>query len=84
VGRGLQGDLDRVVPPEQAEAMAEALEARGVPDALVRFEDEEHGFRRAENVVRALEAELSFFGQVFGFEAADELEPVEVRHLHRR
>jgi dipeptidyl aminopeptidase/acylaminoacyl peptidase len=62
-----QGLEDRVVPPEQAEAMAAALAARGIPHALVTFPDEGHGFRRAENVQRALEAELWFYGRVLGF-----------------
>jgi dipeptidyl aminopeptidase/acylaminoacyl peptidase len=77
----LQGELDRVVPPAQAEAMVAALDARGIPHAYVRFEDEDHGFRKAENIIRALECELSFFGQVFAFEPADDLDPVPVRHL---
>ncbi|MEX2628014.1 MAG: S9 family peptidase, partial [Ilumatobacteraceae bacterium] len=75
----LQGALDRVVPPAQAEAMVAALAARGVPHAYVLFDDEDHGFRKAGNLIRALESELSFFGQVFGFDPADDLDPVEVR-----
>jgi dipeptidyl aminopeptidase/acylaminoacyl peptidase len=62
-----QGLDDRVVPPAQAEAMAAALAARGVPHAIVTFPGEGHGFRRAENVRRALEAELWFYGRVLGF-----------------
>jgi dipeptidyl aminopeptidase/acylaminoacyl peptidase len=62
-----QGGEDRVVPPAQAEAMAAVLARRGVPHALVAFPDEGHGFRRAENVRRALEAELWFYGRVLGF-----------------
>jgi dipeptidyl aminopeptidase/acylaminoacyl peptidase len=77
----LQGQLDRVVPPEQAEAMVAALDRRGIPHAYVLFDDEDHGFRKADNLIRSLEAELSFFGQVFGFDPADDLEPVTVRHL---
>ncbi len=72
-----QGLEDEVVPPAQAEAMVEALAAKGVPHAYVAFEGEQHGFRRAANIVRALEAELWFYGRVFGFEPADEIEPVE-------
>lgn len=64
----LQGSEDAVVPPAQAEAFAEALHRKGILHALVVFEGEQHGFRRAENVARALEAELSFYGQVWGFE----------------
>jgi dipeptidyl aminopeptidase/acylaminoacyl peptidase len=62
-----QGLEDRVVPPAQAEAMAAALAARGVPHASVTFAGEGHGFRRAENVRRALEAELWFYGRILGF-----------------
>ena len=62
-----QGAEDRVVPPAQAEAMAAALASRGVAHALVRFEGEGHGFRRAENIRAALESELCFYGEVLGF-----------------
>ncbi len=72
----LQGLDDEVVPPRQAEMMVEVLERKGVPHAYLAFEGEGHGFRRQENVRRSLEATLSFVGQVFGFRAADELEPV--------
>ncbi len=71
-----QGAEDRIVPPNQAEAMVEALRARGVPVAYLLFDGEQHGFRRAGNIVRALEAELSFYGQVLGFEPAGVIEPV--------
>jgi dipeptidyl aminopeptidase/acylaminoacyl peptidase len=60
-----QGSEDPVVPPNQAEVMVEALRARGVPVAYVVFEGEAHGFRRAENVSAALEAELAFYLDVF-------------------
>ncbi|MFJ6654437.1 prolyl oligopeptidase family serine peptidase [Microbacterium sp. NPDC091313] len=63
----LQGSEDRVVPPAQAEAIRDALAARGVPHAYVLYEGEGHGFRRAETVVHALESELAFLGEVFGF-----------------
>ena len=64
----LQGAEDEVVPPSQSEAIRDALAARGVPHAYVLYEGEGHGFRRAETVVHALESELAFLGQVFGFE----------------
>ncbi|ALJ21022.1 prolyl oligopeptidase family serine peptidase [Microbacterium sp. No. 7] len=64
----LQGDEDAVVPPSQAEAIRDALAARGVPHAYVLYAGEGHGFRRAETIVHALESELAFLGQVFGFE----------------
>ena len=72
----LQGLEDAVVPPSQAEQMVEALERSGVPHAYLAFEGEQHGFRRSETIVRALEAELSFYGQVLGFEPAGELQEV--------
>ena len=71
-----QGAEDRIVPPNQAESMVEALRAKGVPVAYLLFEGEQHGFRQAANIVRALEAELSFYGQVLGFEPAGGIEPV--------
>jgi dipeptidyl aminopeptidase/acylaminoacyl peptidase len=77
----LQGSEDEVVPPAQAEMMVEALEGKGLPYAYVLFEGEQHGFRKAENIVRAAEAELSFFAQIFGIRLGDRIEPVEVHNL---
>jgi dipeptidyl aminopeptidase/acylaminoacyl peptidase len=76
-----QGLDDKVVPPNQAESMVESLRARGVPAAYVAFAGEGHGFRSEGAIVRALEAELSFYGQVFGFEPAGDLEPVTIENL---
>jgi dipeptidyl aminopeptidase/acylaminoacyl peptidase len=72
----LQGGEDRVVPPAQAEEIVAALAERGLPHAYVLFPDEGHGFRKPGNRRRALEAELSFYAQVFGFSLADAIEPV--------
>lgn len=74
----LQGLDDRVVPPEQAEMMASALRDRGIPVAHLTFPGEGHGFRSAANQVAALEAELSFYGQVFGFVPAGDVAPVRL------
>jgi dipeptidyl aminopeptidase/acylaminoacyl peptidase len=74
----LQGLEDEVVPPSQAEAIVAALAAKGVPHAYLPFEGEQHGFRRAENVIRALTAELSFYGQVFGFVPDGDVPPVAI------
>ena len=63
----LQGLDDPVVPPAQAESIAADLAAHGIPYAYITFEGESHGFRKAENIVASLEAELSFYGQVMGF-----------------
>jgi dipeptidyl aminopeptidase/acylaminoacyl peptidase len=74
----LQGLDDPVVPPNQSEMVVAALRAKGVPVAYVPFEGEQHGFRRAENIRRALDAELSFYAQVLGFDLPEEegIEPV--------
>jgi dipeptidyl aminopeptidase/acylaminoacyl peptidase len=63
----LQGLDDPVVPPAQAEAIARDLAAHGVPYAYIPFEGESHGFRKAETIIAALEAELAFYGQIMGF-----------------
>jgi len=65
-----QGSDDKVVPPEQAAVIAEALRARGIPCIHIEYEGEGHGFRKAGNVIRSLETELAFYGDVFGFEPA--------------
>lgn len=77
----LQGSEDKVVPPNQAEAMVAALDEKKIPVAYVLFEGEGHGFRKAENVCRALESELGFYGRVFGFEPADALPKLQIRNL---
>jgi dipeptidyl aminopeptidase/acylaminoacyl peptidase len=79
----LQGDEDEIVPPSQAELIVEALEENGVPHAYLVFHGEQHGFRKAESIVRALRAELAFYGAVLGFRPVDDLPPLEVRHLDR-
>ncbi len=79
----LQGLDDEVVPPEQAEDMVAALVANQIPHAYLPFPGEGHGFRMAEHIRRAQEAELSFYAQVFGFEPADDMEPVEIAFADR-
>ncbi len=66
---------DKVVPPNQSRSVADALRDRGVPVAHLEFEGEAHGFRRAESNVRTHQAELAFFGKVFGFRPADDFPP---------
>jgi dipeptidyl aminopeptidase/acylaminoacyl peptidase len=63
----LQGRLDRVVPPNQAEAMAAAVRAKGLPVELVWFDEEGHGFRRADSIIATARASLAFLGRVHGF-----------------
>ncbi|MEX1294877.1 MAG: S9 family peptidase [Candidatus Limnocylindrales bacterium] len=77
----MQGADDKVVPPSQAEGIVRALQRNGLPHAYILFEGEGHGFREATNQRRALEAELSFYSQVFGFELADDFAPLEVSGL---
>ena len=72
-----QGLEDEVVPPNQAEMIINALAAKGVPHAYLPFAGEQHGFRIAANIVRAVEAELWFYGRVFGFTPADVIAPVD-------
>ncbi len=71
-----QGAQDKVVPPGQSRAIVSALQMKGVPAPYIEFEGEQHGFRKAENIVRSLEAELTFYGQVFGFTPAGNLPPI--------
>lgn len=77
----LQGDSDPVVPPNQAEMMFEAAKARKVPTAYLLFKDEQHGFRKAGNIKRAIEAEFYFYSKIFGFTPADDIEPVNIENL---
>lgn len=77
----LQGAEDKVVPPEQSRRMHAALKAKGVPVAYLEFEGEQHGFRMAANIVRALEAEAFFYARVLGFALADAVAPVLIDNL---
>jgi dipeptidyl aminopeptidase/acylaminoacyl peptidase len=77
----LQGSEDEVVLPAQAEIMVEALEAKGLPYAYLLFEGEQHGFRKAETIQAASEAELSFYSQILGFEPGDPIPRLKILHL---
>jgi dipeptidyl aminopeptidase/acylaminoacyl peptidase len=77
----LQGADDEVVPPAQSELIVEALDQRSIPHAYLLFEGEGHGFRRAETVIASLEAELSFYAQILGFEPGDPIPKLAIRHL---
>ncbi|MEH2338289.1 S9 family peptidase [Nostoc sp.] len=76
-----QGLEDRVVPPNQTEAMVTALRTKGVPVAYLPFEAEEHGFRKAANIKRSLSAELYFYSRIFDFEIAESVEPVVIENF---
>lgn len=71
-----QGAEDRVVPPNQAEMIVDAVRAKGLPYAALTFPDEGHGFRKAPNIVRALEGELWFFARAFGLVLDEAIEPL--------
>jgi dipeptidyl aminopeptidase/acylaminoacyl peptidase len=76
-----QGLEDKIVPPDQSEKMFEAVRAKELPVAYLAFEGEQHGFRKAENIKRTLDAELYFYSKVFKFDLADPVEPVEIENL---
>jgi len=77
----LQGEEDRVVPPNQARKMHEALLTKGIPTCLKVYEGEQHGFRKAENIEDALDRELAFYGKVFGMEGIPGVMEIEVDNL---
>ena len=79
-----QGLDDKVVPPNQSEMMAEAARKKGLKVKYVTFEGEQHGFRKAENIIRSLESELYFYGTVLGFQPADRIDPVPIENLPPR
>lgn len=78
----LQGLEDKVIPPNQSETLFKALKRKGIPTAYITFEHEQHGFRIAENIVKALEAEYYFFSQMFRFPTADALPLIPIEGLH--
>ena len=79
-----QGAEDKIVPPDQAETFVEACQKQNLPYAYVLFEGEQHGFRQEKNIRRSIEGELNFLAQVFGFETADEIEPVKIENFQPR
>ena len=76
-----QGLEDKIVPPNQAQMMVDVLRNKGLPVAHVEFEGEQHGFRRAENIKTAIDGELYFYSKIFGFEAAGDVQPIEIENL---
>lgn len=75
-----QGIEDKVVPPEQAQLMFEAVKRKGLPVAYLAFEGEQHGFRKAETIKRVLDAELYFYSRIFGFTPIDPIEPIPIEN----
>jgi dipeptidyl aminopeptidase/acylaminoacyl peptidase len=76
-----QGLEDKIVPPNQAEMMVEVIKNKGIPVAYVPFEGEQHGFRRAENIKRALDGEFYFYSRIFDYQVADNIEPLAIINL---
>jgi dipeptidyl aminopeptidase/acylaminoacyl peptidase len=74
----LQGLDDKVVPPNQSELIFTALKDNGIATAYITFEGEGHGFRQPANNIKALNSELSFYGQVFGFVPAGNIDAVQL------
>lgn len=73
-----QGADDKAVPQQQSDAIVDALRRNGVPVAYICYEDEGHGFRKAENIRRMYELELWFYGRVLGFEPNEKVNPVKI------
>ncbi len=78
-----QGSDDRVVPPNQSQAMADALRNKGIPVAYLEFPGEGHGFRDAGNIIRSVESEYGFFCRVFDIEPADGLPDIPIDNAER-
>ena len=76
-----QGAEDKIVPQSEAERIVDALFERHVPHAYLLYPGEDHGFRGREAIIRSFGAELSFYAQVFGFQPADDIEPLEIQFL---
>lgn len=76
----LQGQEDKVVPPNQAEKMHEALVKKKIPSCLKIYKGEQHGFRQAENIEDALDSELAFYGRVFGMDVPNSIE-LEIENM---
>lgn len=76
-----QGLDDKVVPPNQAEAMVNALREKGIPVAYIAYEGESHGFRKAENIIRTIQAEQYFFSRIFEIHLDVSPVTVEIENL---
>lgn len=79
----LQGLEDKIVPPSQAETFVAVCRAKRLPFAYLAFEGEQHGWRRESTIRRAMEAEIYFYSRIFGFELADDVEPLEIENFTR-
>ena len=76
-----QGGDDKIVPVEEAERIVDALFERHVPHAYLLYPGEDHGFRAKDSIIRSVCGELAFYAQVFGFQPADDIEPLDIQFL---
>ena len=76
-----QGEDDKIVPPNQAQLMFDALKRKKIPTAYLLFEKEGHGFRSAENIQKAIDSELYFYSKIFGLDLPDRIEPITIQNL---
>jgi dipeptidyl aminopeptidase/acylaminoacyl peptidase len=77
----MQGSEDKVVPPSQSDKLFHVLDKKHLPVAYVLFQGEQHGFRKAETISRALEIEYYFYSQMFGFILPEVITPIEIRNM---
>ncbi len=77
----LQGSDDKVVPPNQSQMLADALDEKRIPHAYLLFEGEGHGFRQAETIIKAFNTELYFYQKILGIIQSSDKEEVEIKHL---
>ena len=75
-----QGTEDKIVPPSQAEIMAQGLRDKKIPFSLIMYEGEQHGFRQSKNIISSLESEIYFYSKVLGFKPFDKLKEVEIEN----
>ena len=76
-----QGLEDKIVLPNQSQKMYSSLKSQGIPVSYMEFENEQHGFRNSENIIRSLEAEFYFYSRVFGYEPFDVIHPIDIENL---
>jgi dipeptidyl aminopeptidase/acylaminoacyl peptidase len=76
-----QGGKDAIVPPSQSQIIYDSLVAKKIPTAYLLFKDERHGFDIAENIQKALEAQLYFFSKIFKIKLVDKIEPIKIDNL---
>lgn len=74
----LQGGMDKIVPPNQAEKMYEALLKKKIPTAYILFEEEAHGFRSAPNIIASFEAELYFYRKILKIQTNEKAPPLKI------